>query len=157
LIEYFEQKCTNFKAGRTTQRFSAWRNLTSDKTILDSIRGITIPLDELPQIRGITIPLDELPQQHRVNLNPKFSPIEALAINNEVERLLATQVIELAPHEPGEIIFPIFVREKKDGRFRLTLNLKEFNKSVTYTHFKIHTLQTTINLIPKIVLWPQWT
>lgn len=68
LIQYLEQKCIDFKAGRTAQRFTAWKNLTSDKTILDSIRGITIPLDELPH-------------QGRVNPNPKVSHIETLAIN----------------------------------------------------------------------------
>ena len=136
LIQYLEQKCIDFKAGRTAQRFTAWKNLTSDKTILDSIRGITIPLDELPH-------------QGRVNPNPKVSHIETLAINTEIERLLAREVIEIASHEPGEIISPIFVRQKKDGQFRLILNLKEFNKSVTYTHFKMDTLQTITNLMTK--------
>ena len=134
LIHYFEQKCTYFKAGSTAQRFSSWRNLTSDKTILDSVRGITIPFDELPK-------------QHKFNPNPKFSATETLAIDFELERLLAKEVIEPTRHEPGEIISPIFVREKKDGRFRLILNLKELNKSVTYTHFKMDTLQTIINLM----------
>ena len=64
-----------------------------------------------------------------------------------MERLLAKEVIELVKHEPGEIIYPIFVRKKKDDRFHLILNLKEFNKSVTYTHFNMDTLQTIINLM----------
>ena len=81
------------------------------------------------------------------NTNPKFSATETLAIDFELERLLAKEVIEPTRHEPGEIISPIFVREKKDGRFRLILNLKELNKSVTYTHFKMDTLQTIINLM----------
>ena len=82
LTHYFEQKCTYFKAGGTAQRFSAWRSLTSDKTILDAIRGITIPLDELPK-------------QHKFNTNPKFSQAETIAVNYEMERLLAKEVIEL--------------------------------------------------------------
>ncbi len=124
----------DFKAGSTARMIPAWRNLTSDKMILDSVRGITIPLDTQPN-------------QIRVSPNPKFNDTETLAINTEIERLLGKEVIEQVPHESGEIISPIFVRVKKDGRFRLILNLKEFNKSVSYNHFKMDTLQTITNLM----------
>jgi hypothetical protein len=134
LTKYFEQKCLDFKAGSTARMIPAWRNLTSDKMILDSVRGITIPLDTQPN-------------QIRVSPNPKFNDTETLAINTEIERLLGKEVIEQVPHESGEIISPIFVRVKKDGRFRLILNLKEFNKSVSYNHFKMDTLQTITNLM----------
>ena len=75
LIHYFEQKCTDLKGGGTAQRFSAWRSLTSNKTIFDAIRGITIPLDELPK-------------QHKFNTNPKLSQTETIAVNYEIKGYL---------------------------------------------------------------------
>ena len=47
----------------------------------------------------------------------------------------------------GEVISAIFARKKKDGHYRLILNLKEFNKLVSYQHFKMDTLHTIANLM----------
>ena len=42
--------------------------------------------------------------------------------------------------EPGEFIAPIFVLPKKDGTYRVILNLKNLNKHVEYNHFKMDML-----------------
>ena len=85
--------------------------------------------------------------QNKFNPNPKFSSTETLPIKYELERLLTKEVVKPTKHELGEIISPIVVREKKDGRFRFILNLKELNKCVTYTHLEwTHYKQTIINL-----------
>ena len=65
----------------------------------------------------------------------------------EVEKLLSKGVMEPAQHEQGEILSNIFIRPKTDGTCRLILNLKEFNKRVSYCHFKVDTLNTIINLM----------
>ena len=41
----------------------------------------------------------------------------------------------------------IFVRPKKDGRFRMILNLQGLNDKIVYHHFKMTTLQSAIKLI----------
>lgn len=52
---------------------------------------------------------------------------EVTAINTEVEKLLGKGVIIATGHEKGHFISPIFLRPKKDGSFRLILNLKSLN------------------------------
>ena len=49
----------------------------------------------------------------------------------------------------GKVISPIFARHKKDGKYRLILNLKEFNQWVSYQHFKMDTLHTITCLMTK--------
>ena len=49
-------------------------------------------------------------------------------------------VISETTHCPGEYISTIFIRPKKDGGFRLILNLKNLNEHVEYQHFKMDTL-----------------
>ena len=43
----------------------------------------------------------------------------------------------------------LFTRPKKDGTHRVILNLKEFNKYISYYHFKIDSLTTIIKLVDK--------
>ena len=50
-------------------------------------------------------------------------------------------------HEPDEFILNVFLREKKDGSYRMIFNLKNLNQRVAYHHFKMHTIQTCISLI----------
>lgn len=50
-------------------------------------------------------------------------------------------------HSNGEYISNIFIRPKKDGSFRLILNLKQLNESVEYHHFKMENLKNAITLM----------
>jgi hypothetical protein len=43
----------------------------------------------------------------------------------------------------------IFARPKKDGRIRIILNLKQFNKHMQFIHFKMETLKNAINKMTK--------
>ena len=58
-----------------------------------------------------------------------------------MSELLKKGVIRKAHHSNKEYISPIFVRPKKDNRWRIILNLKELNKDVEYFHFKMETLK----------------
>ena len=72
-----------------------------------------------------------------------------MIIDAEIEKLISKGVIEPASHEEGEILSNIFIRPKTDGTHRMILNLKEFNKFVTYHHFKIDTIHTITKLMSK--------
>jgi len=45
------------------------------------------------------------------------------------------------------IYSPIFVANKKDGSYRMVLNLKSFNQHIEYQHFKMDSLWTAIRLM----------
>jgi hypothetical protein len=55
-------------------------------------------------------------------------------------------VTEPTNPESGEFI-SIFLSLKKDGTFRVILNLKRLNEFVEYHHFKMDTIYTAIHLM----------
>lgn len=67
----------------------------------------------------------------------------ALLLNDFLDR----GIIRPSQHELTEFISPVFLREKKNGSFRLILNLKEFNKFVAPYHFKMDNIETCICLM----------
>jgi hypothetical protein len=46
-----------------------------------------------------------------------------------------------------EFISGIFLREKKDGSYRMILNLKQSNEFIVYRHFKMESLQFALNFM----------
>lgn len=64
-----------------------------------------------------------------------------------IDKFLETGVIEKTKHSEGEYISNIFVRPKKDGSYRLILNLKHLNQFVEYHHFKMENLKSAITLM----------
>lgn len=63
--------------------------------------------------------------------------------------MLSKGIIEPAISCKDEILSSIFTCPKKDGSYRIILNLKQFNKWIPYQHFKMDTLKSIINLIEK--------
>ena len=58
-------------------------------------------------------------------------------------------VIEPTGHSKDEVISDIFLREKKDGNFRIILNLKKLNQFTTKQLFKMDTVTTIFRLVDK--------
>ena len=50
-------------------------------------------------------------------------------------------------YSPGQIVSGIFLLPKKDGTFRLIVNLKHSNEFVIHHHFKMVSLQTITKLV----------
>ncbi len=96
------------------------------------------------------IELSEIPlrSSHR-NAQTSFTSAETEIIELEIAKMLAKGVIEKVAHEPNEIVSNIFTRPKKDATHRVILNLKEFNKYISYYHFKMDSLITVIKLVDK--------
>ena len=55
--------------------------------------------------------------------------------------------MEKTEHAVGDFLSTIFVRPKKDGSYRMILNLKPLNEFVSYYHFKMDTIYTTLKLM----------
>ena len=72
---------------------------------------------------------------------------EANAVDTEITKLLAKEVIINSHHEDGEFISNIFLRLKPNGTYRLILNLKHLNEFVEYHHFKMDSIHTAIQLM----------
>ena len=77
----------------------------------------------------------------------RFSEQEEQIIDKEIEKLLEMQVITEVQHHPNEFISPIFVVPKKDGDYRMILNLKDLNQYIEYHHFKMETFESAIKLV----------
>ena len=58
-------------------------------------------------------------------------------------------VIKVVDHHPNEFISPIFVVPKKNGEYRMILNLKELNQFIEYHHFKVETFESALKLVKK--------
>ena len=124
----------NFKAGKTAACISLWETITTDEWILNTIRGCTIKLSQIPQ-------------QSFVPRQLLFTPEENQKISAELKRFLNCGIIEVSDgYTNDEYISNIFIRPKKDGRIRLILNLKLFNSLyVEKNHFKMESLRSALN------------
>ena len=115
---YFEKKIKTFKAGSLAAYSHIWHELTSDPEVLETVTGQYIEFDMLPiQVKPF----------NQTNL----SKIETKSVDLEIIQLLKKGVIQPCQPEVGEFISPVFTRPKKDGSFRMILNLKSFNVHVT--------------------------
>jgi hypothetical protein len=115
----------NFLAGKTKLKFNEWKKITSDRWILQTICGYRVELDTKPNQINIPTPL-------------QFSVNDSEKIDNEIKRFLDCGIIEpVTSSDKDEYISNIFARPKKDGIIRIILNLKQFNKSMQYIHFKM--------------------
>lgn len=101
------------------------------------VTGAEIPLRDLSELEVGKVPTTQIKGY-------QFSEMD-----NEVQKLLKMKVIEKCESEDGEIISPVFLVMKPDGTYRMILNLKEFNQSVTYEHFKMENLTSAIRLMRK--------
>lgn len=70
-------------------------------------------------------------------------------ISGEIKKLLQLKVIKVTQRQSQQVLSPIFLREKKNGEFRLVLNLERLNKYIPYKHFKMENFEQAIRLINK--------
>ena len=89
--------------------------MTSDKVILDMVKGCHIHL---------TFTHSQFPLQLRPPQSIKFANWESSLMDQEINKLLQKGVTEEADHSHGEFLCNVFLRPKKDGSFRMILNLK---------------------------------
>ena len=133
LLTFLSLKTAGFKAGQISLKQTEWLKITSDAEVICTVAGEKIEFTSLPQQNNYKA--------------KKFSEQEDTTIAQEVQQLLAKEVIVESPHEKGEFISLIFLRAKPDGSHRLILNLKKLNEKVVYQHFKMDSIWTAITLM----------
>lgn len=99
------------------------------------IQGVKIPISNSATLPSSVIPKNQV----QGNLWNK--------VDQEIRKLSVMKVIVKSEHEEGEIISPIFLVQKPDGSYRMILNLKEFNESVEYEHFKMENLSSATSMM----------
>ena len=123
-------------AGRLKYFASVWYGLTSDRHILDIVKNYHIEFES-----GLE-PFQKFPQKPI-----KISVLEQNSLDLEITKFLEKGIIEKCYTEKGEFISNVFLRLKKDGSFRMILNLKKINDFVAYHKFKMDTLESVIQLV----------
>ena len=123
-----------FRAGQISHNLEHWQSLTSDQTILSTVRGFKLDFYAIPS--QATLPNQLITDQQEIDITL-----------NLLQELLAKQVIEIVPHNPTGYTSNIFLRQKRNGSHRLILNLKPLNPYVEYFHFKMTTLTSALELI----------
>ena len=79
----------------------------------------------------------EHPYQQYPKPPVRFNSEEAALIDGEIQQLLNKGVLEETDPSYGQYVSTIFLRKKKNGSYRLILNLKGLNASIEYQHFKM--------------------
>ena len=129
-------KHQTFKAAQIKARYQSWAKLTSDPDILQTVKGVKIQFESNP---------DTTAQSRQRQFTAEINK----AVDDEIQKLLKKEVIAESAFEPGQVISPIFVRPKKDGSYRMILNLKALNERVEYKQFQMETLQTALDMVTK--------
>ena len=120
--------------GDISNCLNRWKEITDNETVLDWVRGYKIEFSDNPvQIKAPRV--------------IKFSDIESKFVEEKVAEFIDKGIVEQSSHCFGEYISNIFLRPKRDGGFRLILNLSQLNKFVSYHHFKMEHLSDIANLV----------
>ena len=121
-------------AGGNLRYFSkSWYEHTKDKYTLNIITN------------SLKLDLKELPTRSIRSTYP-LSSKENEIISIKITKLLTKLVIVYSTPGEGEFISFIFTKDRKDGNKRMILNLKKFNRFVSYKHFKMEPINV-ISLI----------
>ena len=118
-------------AGRLKLFYSSWKLVTSDKQILQSVKGYKIPLIKNP-IQTVYPP------------ETKFSYDDEIHCKNAVSDLLSKGAIKKCNPCEGQFLSTYLLRDKPNGDKRFILNLKNLNRYVKNDHFKMEDKKTVI-------------
>ena len=112
-----------------------WEKITSDKNILQIVENCKIEF------------VDDIAPTKCKLYEPTFNLIESEVIDQEIKNLLKMGAVVKAILGPDQFLSSIFVRPKKNGEYRVILNLKNLNEYVVYHHFKMDTFESAVNLV----------
>lgn len=113
-----------------------WRKLTNDPHVLDIVAHCHLDIN----VADITHLFSE-------DITYGFSKEDSCIITQEVDKLLGLGVIKLTQRQEGQILSPVFLRQNKDGGFRMILNLEKLNRHIDYKHFKMENFEQAVRLV----------
>ena len=125
-----------FEAGSLRYFLDEWRKFTRDPVILDIVKGCHLDIN-----------VNDITHLFQEELEYVFSNAEQCFISEEIKKLLELKVIKVTRRMENQVISPIFLRPKKDGGYRMVLNLEKLNKHIPYKHFKMENFEQAIRLV----------
>ena len=120
--------------GRLQKIHKNWEKITTDHTILETVKGYKIVFTQPPI-------------QWRPVHTQRFSVEESTNLTQEVEEMLTKQSIEECSPLPDQFVGHLFLRPKKNGIFRPVFNLKHLNAFVVYQYFNMEGVQMLTSMI----------
>ena len=75
-----------------------------------------------------------------------FFSVETEIIDAEISKLLSKCVFINTTREPNDYVSRIFTRIKKDGNYRVILNLITFNEFLKFKHWKLESIEDALDL-----------
>ena len=124
--------------GKVRHFLPFWCTICKDKYILALLKGIHVPF------------VNKAPIQKSLPHELKMSEEEMTFIDQELQHLLNMGCIKaLEGKIPGGWVSNIFLVAKKNGGFRMILNLKKLNEHVVYTKFKMDHIDRVVQLLQK--------
>ena len=122
------------QAGQISRHIQSWSKLTSDAWVLNCGQGY--------EISFLLKPI-----QHRIPIPLKLTSNEITFVDSEIKLLLEKGVLEKVNPVQGQWLSNIFLRPKRNGKFRMILDLTSLNKLIEYRHFKMFNLITALELL----------
>ena len=123
-------------AGRLSRFVTNWEVLTTDKWVIEAVKGFKIPFISQPA------------QDHWPN-PAMYSAEQSMLIQEEVSTLVekgaVTQIHN--PQPQGGFYSTLFLVPKKGGQMRPVINFKKLNEWVTPQHFKMEGMGTLRELL----------
>ncbi len=117
--------------GRLRSYSHVWEKYTSDQYILSTVSGYKIEFINKAPYQ----PFSNIPRPYKLNEH------EIEAIDNEIIKLQQKGVIEHTVIEHDQYVSNNFTRPKKDGGYRMILDLSYLNDDVQYKKFKLENFQ----------------
>lgn len=126
----------NFLGGKIYSHRHNWLALSGDQILFDIVTGNVINLESCPAQGGFPRPLT-------------FSQSDKYALDTAMQEFIACRIVEKCNGLESKFAFysNIFPVIKPDGSARIILNLKELNKCIAFSHFKMDTIRDVLNLV----------
>jgi len=122
-------------AGRTANHFRNWEAITSDKWVLQTVRGY--------QLEFVNMPTQK--QAPMTCASKKLSEL----ISQEIEAMIQKGAVEeVDPRSSVEGFYSrLFLVPKKDGKHRPVINLRPLNAFLRHQHFKMEGIHVVRDLL----------
>ena len=125
----------NFVGGKISSHVSNWEDITSDNWVLNIVQF------------GYDIEFEEVPPECLTKRQIIFNSTEEIVMSREIDKLLSAHVIRPITRDEVKYVSSIFLRPKRDGSYRLILNLKNLNDYVDKLHFKMENLKSALTIV----------